>query len=84
MHCSRSELFIDVHGTVVSKHVPDKHWDINKFVMFMRSKNIGWQDIFWKMFARLQEFKCTSCDKKFVGSEINQCSKHPREPTFMF
>ena len=36
MHCSRSDLFVDVNGQVVSKHVADKHWDINKFVMFLR------------------------------------------------
>lgn len=35
-HCSKSQLFINVNGQAVSKHVSDKHWDINKFVMFLR------------------------------------------------
>ena len=52
-HCSRSTLFINVNGQVISKHVSDKNWDINKFVMFLRSKQLGWQEIFWKMWARL-------------------------------
>lgn len=43
-----------------------------------------WSDIFWKMFARLQEFRCTCCDKKFIGAEINHCSTHPQKPRFMY
>lgn len=52
--------------------------------MFLRQKQIGWQEIFWKMFARLQEFKCVGCDKKFVGAEMNHCSSHPESPNFLF
>ena len=35
-HCTRSELFIDCHGSVIAKHTSDKNFDINKFVMFLR------------------------------------------------
>jgi hypothetical protein len=59
MKCPKANIFIDFHGNVVAKHQGDKHWDINKFVMFLRQKQVSWQHIFWKMFARLQEFKCT-------------------------
>jgi hypothetical protein len=34
------------------------------------------------MFARLQEFKCTCCNRKFVGAEVNQCDYHPQTPLF--
>ena len=36
------------------------------------------------MFARLQEFRCTHCDKKFLGAEINHCSYHPSKVTFNY
>ena len=36
--CLKSNLFIDFHGNVISKHQNDKNWDINKFVMFLRQK----------------------------------------------
>lgn len=36
------------------------------------------------MFARLQEFRCTHCDKKFLGAEINHCSYHPSKVSFNF
>jgi hypothetical protein len=76
MICAKANVYIDAFGQVVQKHQRDKLWDINKFVQFLRSKQIAWNDIFWKMFARLQEFRCTHCDKKFIGAEINHCSYH--------
>ena len=84
VQCPNANLFIDYHGNTIAKHQSDKHWDINKFVMFLRQKQISWQDIFWKMFARLQEFRCTHCDKKFLGAEINHCSYHPKKVNFSF
>ena len=51
--CPKANLFIDSHGGVIAKHQSDKHWDINKFVMYLRQKQMPWSDIFWKMFARL-------------------------------
>ena len=84
MQCPKANLFIDFHGNVVAKHQSDKHWDINKFVLFLRQKQIAWPEIFWKMFARLQEFRCTGCDKKFIGAEINHCSMHPQPPKFIY
>lgn len=36
------------------------------------------------MFARLQEFRCNHCDKKFIGAEINHCSMHTEKPKFYY
>ena len=84
MQCPKANLFIDFNGRVVAKHQSDKHWDINKFVLYLRQKQIPWKDIFWKMFARLQEFRCCHCDKKFIGAEINHCSMHTEKPKFYY
>ena len=84
IQCPQANLFVDYHGNTIAKHQSDKHWDINKFVMFLRQKQISWQDIFWKMFARLQEFKCTTCDKKFLGAEINHCSYHASKANYSY
>ena len=84
MKCKQASVFIDFYGNQVAKHQSDKYWDINKFVLFLRSKSIPWKDIFWKMFARLQEFRCTVCNKKFVGAEINHCNSHPCPPKFCY
>lgn len=36
MQCPKANLYVDFHGNVISKHESDKHWDINKFVLFLR------------------------------------------------
>ena len=38
MACPKAEIFIDFHGNIVTKHQADKHWDINKFVLYLRQK----------------------------------------------
>jgi len=38
MKCSKASTFVDFYGNAVAKHSSDKHWDINKFVMFLRQK----------------------------------------------
>jgi len=38
MVCPKAKIFIDFHGGVIAQHVPDRGWDINKFVMYLRQK----------------------------------------------
>jgi len=38
MVCTKAKIFIDFHGAVIQQHVADRSWDINKFVMYLRSK----------------------------------------------
>ena len=32
MVCSKADIFIDFHGTVIAQHVADRYWDLNKFI----------------------------------------------------
>jgi hypothetical protein len=38
MVCTKANVFVDFHGSIVAKHTPDRLWDINKFVLFLRQK----------------------------------------------
>ena len=70
--CSKAKrLFVTNDGKRHQQHIGDKNWDINKFVMFLRQKHISWNKIFWKMFARINNFKCLDCGKYYAGSHIN-------------
>jgi hypothetical protein len=64
--------------------VSDRSWDINKFVMYLRQKQVPWKDIFMKVWGRLQDFHCAVCEERFIGAEINHCSFHPMNPKFTF
>jgi hypothetical protein len=62
MICPKAKVFIDFHGSVIAKHVSDRQFDINKFVMHLRQKQIPWKDIYWKLNSRLLHFNCSECD----------------------
>jgi hypothetical protein len=84
MMCSKAKIFIDFHGGVIAQHVTDRNFNINKFVMFLRQKSIPWKTIYWKLWSRMIQFDCISCERKFVGAEIEHCSFHPLKPKFAY
>lgn len=66
------------------QHVADKDFELNKFVISLRSKKIPWKDLFWKFFSCVLDFKCDHCDERFTGNRINACSYHPIRPFFTY
>jgi hypothetical protein len=84
MVCPKAKIFIDFHGSVIAKHVADRSWDINKFLMFLKQKSISWKDMYWKIWSRLLTYECSECEKMFVGAEIGHCSYHPQKAKFNF
>ena len=76
--CDKGQIFVDAHGELSCPHVADKTFDLNKFVLSMRSRKIPWRDLFWKLFACVIEFHCVTCDRKFTGNKLNQCDYHPK------
>ena len=83
--CPKAKIFIDFHGAVIAQHVPDRSWDINKFVMYLRQKqNLPWKEIFLKFYARLCDFQCADCNDRFLAAEINHCSFHTLTPKFTY
>lgn len=69
--CEKAELFTDAHGVVQMQHVADKSFELNKFVVALRSKKIPWKDLYWKFFSCVLDFKCETCDSRFVGNRLN-------------
>lgn len=75
--CLGSEPFIDKYGDAHQFHEADKSFDLNKFILNIRSKKVAWLDLFWKIFACTVDFKCVTCKQRFQGNRINGCSYHP-------
>ena len=48
MTCPKAKIFIDFHGNVIAKHVADRLWDINKFILFLKN-HFYWREIYWKV-----------------------------------
>lgn len=84
MICEKANIFIDFHGAVIAQHVADTSFDMQKFIMNLKSKGMSWRQIYWKIWGRLISFNCVTCDNKFLASEFAHCSFHPQRPKFSF
>jgi len=83
MVCSKANIFIDFHGTVIAEHVSDRSWDINKFIHYLRQQGaLSWKEIYYKIWAHLITLHCGECDQHFVGAEIGHCVYHSQKAKF--
>jgi len=48
----------------------------------MRKQGLPWKEIFWKVWATMQVFKCVDCNDNFFGSDLHFCARHLLEPMF--
>ncbi|OMJ85002.1 hypothetical protein SteCoe_13777 [Stentor coeruleus] len=82
MICEKAQIFIDFHGNVIAQHIPDRNWDMNKFLLFLKEQGLSWRDIYWRIWGRLPYFFCINCNSTFIGSELGHCNFHTQEPRF--
>lgn len=66
--CSKAEVFTDAMGQLTAQHQSDKDFELNKFVLSLRAKKIPWKDLFWKLYACVLQFDCSTCNRQFTGS----------------
>ena len=84
MTCPKANIFIDFHGNVIAEHLRDPAWDINHFITFLRKQALSWREIYWKIWSRLMDYKCSICDNMFIASYYSHCSFHPKLPSFLY
>lgn len=82
MVCEKATIFIDFHGNVIAEHVPDRNWQANKFLLYLKEQGLTWKEIYWRIWGRLPFFSCAICGMTFIGSELGHCSYHSQEPKF--
>lgn len=63
-------------------HEADESFKLQQLSQFMRKQGLPWKEIFWKIWAALQSFKCVECGNKFTGTQLNHCARHPLRPIF--
>ncbi|CAE7210561.1 unnamed protein product [Symbiodinium natans] len=65
----------------VLQHTIDTTWDVGVF-LYQLWNQVGrsWNELYWKVWARLQYFQCKICKKHFCGLELGECRYHPQEP----
>lgn len=84
--CSKAEIFIDFHGSVIAKHMPDRGFDFKKFIWYATSKKIIENRILlWRILAWGLLLYCKECLEWFPAIKYLDCRYHPGgEPFFQY
>jgi len=67
--CQKAKLFIDFHGSVIAKHLPDRGFNFKKFVLFLAEQfRMKWGEIYWRLKAFSSCLPCDQCGEHFPGA----------------
>ena len=84
LKCPKAKIFIDFHGNIISKHLKDRYWSLNKFINYLHGTwKMSWRDIYWKIWSYTIGFECEKCGKYFTAAEGKMCAYHPLQPTYL-
>lgn len=83
LNCSKAKIFIDFHGSVIAKHMPDRAFDFKKFIGYITSKKLmDYRTLFWRVISWTLVMLCSDCDEWFEGVHYFDCRYHPYRPVF--
>jgi hypothetical protein len=80
--CPRAPPLLDFHGNPIAEHVPNRAWDVHRWVSSLRRSKWGAREAFWRLWGLTHFVTCSTCDQPFPVSELDRCSYHPHEPVF--
>ena len=49
--CPNGKIFIDFHGSVIAKHIPDRRFNFKKFILYLADNGWPWQTLYWRVLA---------------------------------
>lgn len=83
LSCNKAKIFIDFHGSVIAKHMPDRAFDFKKFIGYVSSKKLlDYRSLFWRVIAWTLVMKCSDCEEWYDGAHYYDCRYHPSRPQF--
>jgi hypothetical protein len=66
LNCSKAKIFIDFHGSVIAKHMPDRGFDFKKFVGYVTSRKLmDYRQLYWRVLSWALIMKCSDCEDWF-------------------
>ena len=80
--CEKSSPKVTFHGESLSEHIVDVNWDISLYVVNLRTQRLSWKEIFWRLWAIINDDVCKVCGRHFVIAEIGHCCYHESLPRF--
>ena len=80
--CPRAPPLLDFHGNRIAEHVPNRSWDVTRWVSSLRRAKGGAREAFWRLWGLTHFLTCSTCDHNFPICELDHCAYHPQEPVF--
>ncbi|XP_022085885.1 uncharacterized protein KIAA1841 homolog [Acanthaster planci] len=82
LKCISTRMSIDRQGNVVYHHQRDPAWDVNDYILALRSELKSWREVYWRLWATVTHLPCSRCKQVFPCSELGHCRFHPEPPKF--
>ena len=80
--CARAPRMLDFHGNAIAQHVPNRAWDLHRWVGTLRRGKGGAREAFWRLWGLTRFLTCSVCSVQFPLAELEHCTYHPSEPCF--
>lgn len=82
MKCLPSRLSVNKHGHIIYYHVPDTTFDINDYILQLKSQLCTWRNVYWRIWGTVNYLMCMRCEKRFPCYHLGHCDYHPEKPRF--
>ena len=80
--CPRAPPLLDFHGNPIAEHVPNRAWDVQRWVTSLRRAKGGAREAYWRLWGLTHFVTCSTCDIAFPICELDRCAYHPQEPVY--
>lgn len=75
--CMPCRMTIDRNGKMTYSHVKDPKFDVNDFILELKSQLKTWRDVYWRLWGTINSLTCARCGEVFPLTEFGHCSYHP-------
>ena len=75
-------MTVDMKGHLIFSHTRDPDWDINDFLLEMKSQLHSWRDVYWRVWGIVNFLQCAHCNGHFPCTNFGHCLFHPIHATF--
>lgn len=69
-------MTIDNKGHLVYSHQPDSGWDVNDFLLELKSDVKNWRDVYWRVWGHINFLQCSRCKDTFPCAELGKNTLH--------
>ncbi|ESO96290.1 hypothetical protein LOTGIDRAFT_63818, partial [Lottia gigantea] len=80
--CMPSRMTIDKHGNLTYSHLRDTSFDVNEYLIDLKSQLKTWKDVYWRVWGTINTLPCSRCSEIFPLVEFGHCKYHPEAPRY--